>query len=599
MKVRASDCDVLRLISYCELKNNKLITTDTVVLLIKNRAGERYADVEIPFSKNNKLSNVEAWIEDANGVKLKSLKRSEIKERSAVSEMSLYIDDFIKYFQLKHTVYPYKLCYTYRTSCNQFTSIADWSPVLDREISTLDAKFTLSVPLGYHFRTYLRNVSLLRSDTLAGTVSFQYASNFTRVENKEPYSEAFNDLKPLLLVQPEVFNYGVEGSSKDWKSYGNWYLKLNDALNDLPQSEKDLVHQMIQGVGKQIDVVKILYHFLQDHTRYINVSVGIGGLKAYPASYVSQNKYGDCKALTNYMKSLLDVAGIKSNFVLINRSFCPENLIDELSCSQFNHILLAVPLSHDTLWLENTANAEPFRYVGLSIQNRKALWIDKDNSHIISMPKVKKEDVELFRHMEVVISPSGDAHVESVFAMKGFDFELFNEINSDYNKKDQEVILKQNMPFVNCDVKDWKLYKKNRDTAQIDLKAKFDLHKLTKPLGAELYFNTIPVKLLDYRIAADRKSPLFFSSPVFNRDSVVYTLPEGWEVKSLPERTKISSAFGNYETISKLEGEKISIYKSFDLFANKYEQNQLKGFYEFYAAVNAAEKRIVVLKRKN
>ena len=598
LNLSASDCDVLRLISNYELKSNKLTKTDTVVLLIKNREGDRYADIEIPFSKNEKLSNIDAWIEDANGQKIKTLKRSEINERSALSEMSLYVDNFIKYFQLKHTVYPYKLCYTYRVTHNQFVSIADWSPVVDHEISTLEARFTLSVPVGYRFRSYLQNVSLLRVDTLAGVVKSVYTSRFSKIENKEPYSVAFEDVKPKLLIQPEVFSYGIEGSTKDWKSYGDWYLKLNNGLNDLPISEKNIVTQLIKGVDKQTEIIKILYHYLQDHTRYINVSIGIGGLKSYPASYVAQNKYGDCKALTNYMKSLLEVAGIKSNFVLINRSFCPEKLIDELPSSQFNHILLAVPLSTDTVWLENTATVEPFQYVGLSIQNRKALWIDENNSHIISMPQLKKHDVELYRRMEVTINRNSDATVDAVFAMKGFEFERFNELNSDFNNKDQDVILKENMPFVNCNVIDWKLYKINRDTAQIELKTKFGLHKLAKPLGTELYFNTIPVKTLDYRITAERKTPLFFPEPISNHDSVAYSLPDGWEVKSLPENKKISSSFGSYEFMYKLEGGKIIVYKSFDLFANRYEVNQYKDFYEFYNAVNTAEKRIVILKRK-
>jgi hypothetical protein len=104
---------------------------------------------------------------------------------------------------------------------------------------------------------------------------------------------------PLVLIAPTNFHYGVDGCTKDWVSFGNWQYQLNEGLDVLPQNEKNTISTLIKGITNKKEIVKVLYHYLQDNTRYINVLLGVGGYKPHPATYVSENKYGDCKALTN------------------------------------------------------------------------------------------------------------------------------------------------------------------------------------------------------------------------------------------------------------------------------------------------------------
>jgi hypothetical protein len=76
---------------------------------INNRAGEQYTKVEIPYNGLNKPSDIKASITDINGNKIKKLKRDKIITRSSISSISLYEDDFVKEFTLKHNQYPYVL----------------------------------------------------------------------------------------------------------------------------------------------------------------------------------------------------------------------------------------------------------------------------------------------------------------------------------------------------------------------------------------------------------------------------------------------------------------------------------------------------------
>ena len=594
----AADCEVIRYISRFEIRNNKFSKTDTVELKIENRAGEIYTNISLPYSRNERISDIDGWIKDPNGAKIRRLNRNELKDRSERSAFSFYDDNFVKSFQLKHNQYPYIICYSYTITLDQFVALPEWSPVIHPRISTNYAMLTVSLPKNFRYKSYLKEVILIDSDTLRNSVTTIYSAKYTKIDPYEPFAEPFTDLKPKLVIVPEYFLFGIEGKTSDWKSFGNWFVNLNKGLNDLPESEKNNISKLLAGMNDKAEIIKTLYHYMQDHTRYINVSIGIGGLKSYPASYVSQNKYGDCKALTNYMKALLEFAGIKSNFVLINRGYQPEMILKDLPFPQFNHVILAVPGKHDTIWIENTENSEAFGYISSSIQNRTALFIEENNSRLISMPRMQRMDAAMIRKVNVLFNEQGNAEAKISFVFKGYNYEIFNELLSDFNKNEQDKFIKEYIPFNNYDLLSWKLIKMNRDTAQIDLALTLGLPGILKKLGNEYYFNTFQIKTGLFTPPSERELPLQFAAPVFNTDSLIYAIPLGLEVKSLPEDQRISTQFGNYESHIKCDSKNILVEKKLEIYPNTYSLEQYRDFYEFYRKVKDAEKKIIILKPK-
>ncbi len=120
-----------------------------------------------------------------------------------------------------------------------------------------------------------------------------------------PNQKSERNIDHNRIEAPLNFKYGQSSSWESWISFGNWIYALNKGRDILPDSEKEKIDNLTNGINDNETKAKILYYHMEDYTRYINVAVKIGGLQTYPAEDVCVNRYGDCKALTNYIISLI------------------------------------------------------------------------------------------------------------------------------------------------------------------------------------------------------------------------------------------------------------------------------------------------------
>lgn len=592
------DSEVLKYISRCELHGYMLTQIDTIIIQVNNRNGEKYSDISISYSKISKITEIDGWIVDATGKKVRTLKKSEIDDQSASISSKLFCDVYVKSFQLTHTSYPYKVYYTYKKNETELIEITNWDPIIDTKISTKEARLYIKYPKGYTIKKYVKDAQLVKVDTVKNTVELEFASSYNKMLTQQVYSLPFDDIKPRVIVVPSQFFYGVEGCADSWVTYGDWFLNLNKDILDLPEAEKKVVNDLILNINDTREKIKILYHYMQDHTRYINVSIGVGGFKSYPASYVSENKYGDCKALTTYMMALLNYVGIKGYYTLINASIQPENIIEEIPYPQFNHVVLCVPLQKDTIWIENTASSIPFGYLSSSIQNRKALFVDKGCSHIINTPKLSSNDNAIVRKINFLCKTSEDVEINALFNFKGYEFEKFNSINTYYNKRVQDEFLRDYLPITNYEILDWQFLKLDRDTSRIILESKLKISNYLKPLGTDYYFNTLSILNITFENLNVRVLPLQIPFPLNSIDSVSYNLSDNLIVKRLPETISIKTEFGEYNLSTKSNGNKFQVYKRLLIYPASYPIERYKDFFSFIKQIKEAEKKSILLTTK-
>ena len=189
----------------------RLIKNHVITVQINNRTGEKYTEIDIPYSKLTQVSKVQASITHMAGEVIKKLKTSEIKDRSAISNISLYEDNMIKEFTLKHNVYPYVLSYSYEEYESQFLYIDYWSPVLSRKIPTLKATLTLIFPLNYKIKYTTTGKITEKKDTIENNLVYTWSTDYGGISESEIYSPDADTYYPKVKIVPYNFYFEEKG----------------------------------------------------------------------------------------------------------------------------------------------------------------------------------------------------------------------------------------------------------------------------------------------------------------------------------------------------------------------------------------------------
>lgn len=580
------------------VKNEKVTILRSYEILINNRDGDKYAKVSIPYSKLNKVSNVEAFIKDIHGTIIKKLKANEIIERSEIQDFSLYEDSYVKEFTLLHNVHPYTICYQYEEQQSSFLYIDDWTPVINREIPTLNATLSLEVPKHYKINYYSQHIDSLKTDTLDNTIKYTWRTKYITLPEPEIYSPDIINYYPTVLIVPEKFNYDKAGSFKTWREYGNWQYSLLIGLNELPESEKMKINSLISGVTDKKEMVRILYHYLQDETRYVNVTIETGGMKPYSAGYVAVNKYGDCKALSNYFKAILNYVGIYAIYAKVHAGDIVREVNLQFPSQQFNHVILCVPLqSSDSLWLDCTSNG-PFNHLGTFTQNRKAFLVENNNSHFTNTPKLSKGSVLISKYIKINKDSTNKLIYKFSNTYKGEYFEAFLDVSKSFDESSKSKVVVNHLVEKGFAINDYIIKSFHRDSDYISLNYSATNERLFQSYGSEQLIKVIPFSLPYFKSSKERKFPLQLNYPINNLDTLEYDIPTGYSISSIPKNVSFNTMYGGYDAKFERKDHQIQVVKNFYINSGNYPLNQYTEFYEFIKKIIDIESNCYIVTKK-
>ncbi|MFP4289854.1 MAG: DUF3857 domain-containing protein [Bacteroidales bacterium] len=556
---------------------------------INSRKDEDLTHIVIPYSGNNKIRSLEGYITDANGKNIRKLKKKDVSEKSMVSRY-FYEDDNAIEFWMKHNEYPYTIAWSYEKVYNKFFFISDWKPFFHSPlIATKDASMVLTIPEDYEVMWHSSLTDDPAIENVDGKIRYTWRTSWNGSFKSQRYAPAFQSLVPRVQVIPSRFVYGKEGSQKTWKEFGNWVYDLFEVNDQLSYTEINRLKEVVKDATTKKEKIRLLFHFLQDNTRYINVSIDEGGLIPYPASYVEKNRFGDCKALANYFQTVLEQFDIESNLALVWAGDPVREVLTDFPSQQFNHVILYIPLEDEELWLDATSKYSMFvTGTGTHNQNRHALIIEKDNSRLQKIPAMQKEEVLQSRKIEVDYL-GGKAKIKMENTFRGENYAFFNYLNTSLQKKDMEQSLNHYWIYNGWDLTGFEFMDTPRDSAFLKARFTSTAGNLYNQYGRDMLVENVRMHLPFFEAPQDRHLPLQLDMPVYLADTLVYDIPRDFTISTDTSDIIIESNYGRYIVKAEQRGDQLWFCKELLIQPGVYAPEDYADFYEFYYQVRKKE----------
>lgn len=579
--------------------NKATLTRKRSVTLLNNKYKDM-SSIAIYYSPGMMLKKVDGRKYDSEGKIINEIRSKEIEDFSVYSE-SFFDDNRVKTFDLDHANYPYTYEFEF---VQEFTSLLfypNWQPLSKSHLSIEHAQFKVIIPKNLSFRFKELNMPekvKIQEETERRIYTWNLRNiNAIELEKLMPDLERYT---PSVITAPDRFIYGnYPGDLSSWSAYGKWVHKLNEGLDQLSPEKQKFLHKMVDSVSSRTEKIRILYDYLQKNTRYISIQLGIGGYQPFEADYVDRFGYGDCKALTNYMKSLLSVAGIKSYYTLVQAGrYIPDIHVD-FPGAQFNHVILCVPNESDTIWLECTSQKNPFGYLGSFTENRSVLIITGEGGVIGRTPQNPMEENLQVRTATIRVESTGNAIATTHTRYRGLQYENIAPI-LETNRNDQQKWLYDNLDIPHFEIQEFVFTVLKNPVPEADEKITLNLPRYATVTGKRLFIqpnlmnkhNKMPPP------AKDRVYELELNYPYIDIDSMVYEIPSGYHLEFIPQPIKFETKFGNYSSQVIQKDDKILYVRHRMANEGIFPPEEYNGYVEFINRIAEADNLKIVLVNK-
>jgi hypothetical protein len=577
------------------LKSHSLIT-------VLNEKADNEAIIMFSYNrKYDTYNRVDMNVYDKDGKLLKKYHKSDLYERAISSESTLADDD--RYLLLRHAIasYPATIELIYEENLDSFISLPDWYVQRRFEQSVQQSRYTVSTSATSGFKFKNKNIIVDPVKVSQnGMETYTWNVQDLKAIKNEENLPAGRTL-PSVMFSVDLFNcYGYPGDISSWQNFGNWIKGLNTNMDVFSPQRVQQIKVMTDSIKTDKDKARFLYNYMQKNMRYVSIQLGIGGFKPFAASFVDDKKYGDCKALSNYMHALLSAVNIPSNYAIIRAGTNEEPADYSFPHNNFNHAILCVPLKGDTTWLECTSTTQPFGKLGPFTENRNALLITESGGKLVNTPKSTAADNQFNSETHIVLDADGGAKAQLKITSTGGYRDMYLALSAIPTDKQKEFLLrylniKQPIVFEFKESPD-----KNGEkqfVADLEYDKFCDVMTSDKRFYRPVVFDLSNIKI---PVTDKRDADFYFEYPMLKTCITTLDLPAGFEIDALPVNSSLKFAYGDYQInfIYNKEKNQVTSIAKFTLNnwvipAAKYTELQ-----EYIDAVAKAQNKKLVIRKK-
>ncbi|PLX18867.1 MAG: hypothetical protein C0599_11620 [Salinivirgaceae bacterium] len=567
--------------------------------VLKRKAIEKTI-LHLQYNDLTKYRQVKGKIYNSKGEKIKDFDFDDIRDISLIENSSLFSDARVLYYDPEYEDIPFTFEVSYTRKFDGLLNLPSWQPHNDFDVSVESAQFKVIHPKDLDIRHKTQNFNglFLENDNI-----YQWKITNSKAIASEPYSKNKNQILPSVFLAPTKFSMeGWEGEIKNWNTLGKWDYDLFQSSQTLNQKKAEIFKHLTEDKANDREKIETLYDYLQNNTRYLNIAVGIGGWKPQDVSFTHEQGIGDCKALTSYMYAMLDAVGIRSIYTSV---YAGENAPDidvDFPSNHFNHVILCVPQEKDTIWLECTSQNNPMGHVGNFTDDRHVLLHTENGGEIAKTPVYDKKYNQIVTKATFKLDEAGKGEVEIQNTYSGNKFDNAAALFYSTDEKAKKKYL-----YKLIDIPDYIINSYNHKAIEqakvptIEENISATVNNYGVKMGNMLF---VPVNLLS-KISTvppkldKRKNDVFIRRSYIYTDTIIYTIPEGFKVKHLPENEKISCDIACYSSSTTEKNGNIIYVRNYEKNKGTYPPDTYEKVRQFFKDVSKADAQKIVFEKIN
>lgn len=581
------------------------------VLKILRPDGRKYADLSVDYRKGEKVQEVHAWAIDAGGHEYE-LKDKDFAEQGQFS-FELYSDDMERAAPAPAPYPGTVIALEYQVKRHEWINELGWQ--FQGDLPVVESVLNVELPEGWEYRDAWSSSSRIEP-VRKGSNSWEWRMHDIPglITDPEPMMPSF-----LALAARMSIAYFAPGQSAptsvSWDKVGQWWLGLTAGRAQPTPEITNTAENLISGKPDFQSKLVALTTFLQAQIRYVEISIGIGGDQPHPAGDVLRYHYGDCKDKVTLLKAMLQVAGIPSNYVLIDtrRGF----INPAIPSSWGNHAIIAIEIPQDVkpseyasvvtaksgrhyIIFDPTDEYTPVGSLRSELQDSYALMVTDDGGELIHTPLLPPDTNQIIRKAHFVLSADG-ALAGEVSETRSGDFAMAERER--WQDRDQRERTTDFERFLGRSLEGFTLTSmdvQHVDDRQADLLIRYQFNA---PQYAQ---SRGPMMLLRPRVLGEksysvehklRRYPIELGRTVSETDTYDIDLPIDLVVDDSPEPVKIDVGFASYESKVTVQGSRLTYWRRYIVRDLSVPADKYGDWMKLEGTIGADESAVAILKR--
>lgn len=579
------------------LSPSKITIKRTYAITILKESALQKSVLSIGYGKFNKISDIEVVVYNSTGEKVKRIKNEDILDISNIDNGTVYSDYRHKFIDPKYQIYPFTVEYEFTTTYNSAFFLPAWTAFYGYNTSVEKSVFSVEMPESYTLAFKENKISQEKNVTATpGKKTYRWSVASFKARNPEPYSPQEDELFPRVDIAPTDFEMdGYTGNMQSWESLGKFIYSLNKKSDNLPKETCQQVQALVKDCKNDYEKVKLIYEYAQQKNRYVAVEVGIGGWQSIDAETVDRLSYGDCKALSNYTRSLLEAAGIKAVYASVSAGDQPMRIDPSFPRNSFNHMILCVPMKQDSLWLECTNSHYPCGYLGDFTDDRYVLLCVENGSHLAKTPCFGKEN-RITTSGVVKLDAFGNATAQFQRNYQGAWYGNYLGLKL-MDETDRQSAILRLITIPSFKVTNYSIVENKAQKPSLNLHLDMDLPHYATLMGERIILKLNQFNAITQvpRMVRKREFDVEIKRDQAENDTITYQLPEGYRVETLPPAVEITNDFGHYKCFAEIKEGKLLMIRQMLLYKGVKAPERYNEFREFIEKMATADNAKCVL----